>query len=68
MYQPHMLPRISYWALAAALAIYAGLIVIDVATLSADLRFLVIALPAVVAGFLVTRRARPFSMVEKAVL
>jgi len=68
LYRTSVLPRISYWALAASLGGYALLIVVDTATLSADIRTLIVALLALVVGFLVMLRAAPMSVAEKAVL
>jgi UDP-GlcNAc:undecaprenyl-phosphate GlcNAc-1-phosphate transferase len=68
MQQPAALPRLSYWAIAAAIGIYASLIVVETASLSSDFRVLVIALLAVIAGFSVVLRRSPLYVVEKAAL
>jgi hypothetical protein len=54
--------------MAGALGFYALLVVFDTATLSSDIRILIIALLAVVLGFLATLRIAPLRVVEKAVL
>jgi UDP-GlcNAc:undecaprenyl-phosphate GlcNAc-1-phosphate transferase len=63
-----VLPRLSYVAIAAALGAYAILIVVDTASLSRDIRVLVIALLAVVVAILGVMRVAPLSLVEKAAL
>lgn len=68
MHRPKSLPRFSYIAIAASLGLYASLIVAETATLSADMRVLMITLLAVIAGFLALMRGKPLSVVEKAVL
>ena len=68
MQQPRMLPRLSYWAIAWALAAYAVLILLETAAFGGDVRALIIALFAVTIGFLLFLRAAPLSIVEKAAL
>ena len=63
-----MLPRLSYLAIAWALALYAVLVVLKTAQFSSDLRLLISALLAVAVGFLVILRSRPLSLAEKAVV
>lgn len=62
------LPVISYAAIALALGIYASIIVVDAASLSWDVRVLVLALLAVVIIVLGIMRAAPLSLVERAML
>ena len=66
--RPDLLPRFSFLLMAGALGFYALLVVFDTATLSSDIRILIIALLAVVLGFLATLRIAPLRVVEKAVL
>lgn len=66
--QPRMLPRLSYWTIAWALAAYALLIVLKTAALGGDVRALILALFAVTIGLLLFLRAAPLSIVEKAAL
>jgi len=68
VYRSDFLPRISYLAIAAALGTYAALIVLETAALSSDMRLLIIALLAVIVGFLLIVRVKPLSVVEKAAL
>ena len=68
LYRSEFLPRFSYVAIAAALGTYAALIVLETAALSSDMRVLIIALLAVVVGFLLIVRVKPLSVVEKAAL
>jgi UDP-GlcNAc:undecaprenyl-phosphate GlcNAc-1-phosphate transferase len=62
------LPRFSYAAIAVALGTYAALIVAETVGLSSDMRMLIIALLSVIVGFLLIARAKPLSIIEKAVL
>jgi UDP-GlcNAc:undecaprenyl-phosphate/decaprenyl-phosphate GlcNAc-1-phosphate transferase len=66
--QPNLLPRISFVFMAGALGFYALLIVVATARLSSDIRILIVALLAVVLGFLATLRIAPLRVTEKAVL
>jgi UDP-GlcNAc:undecaprenyl-phosphate/decaprenyl-phosphate GlcNAc-1-phosphate transferase len=68
MQRPNALPRASYVAITAALAVYAGAVVLDTAALSRDIRVLIIALLAVTASLLVVLRASPLSLAERAAL
>jgi len=68
IHRPGLLPRLSYMAIAASVAIYAALIVVGTATLSGDFRILVVALLAVIVGFSAVLRAAPLNLVEKAAL
>ncbi len=68
MYQPEFLPQLSYWILAGALFTYAGVVLVDTATLSADIRLLIVSLLVLVIALSVVLRRRPLSGVEKAVL
>lgn len=68
IYRSEFLPRFSYLAIAAALGTYAALIVLETAALSSDMRVLIIALLAVIVGFLLIVRVKPLSVVEKAAL
>jgi UDP-GlcNAc:undecaprenyl-phosphate GlcNAc-1-phosphate transferase len=68
IYRSEFLPRVSYLAIAAALGTYASLIVLETAALSSDMRVLIIALLAVIVGFLLIVRVKPLSVVEKAAL
>jgi UDP-GlcNAc:undecaprenyl-phosphate GlcNAc-1-phosphate transferase len=66
--QPKLLPRFSYLTIAAALAVYAALIVSDTAVLSSDIRVLILALFAIAVVFSSILRAGPLNPVEKAAL
>jgi UDP-GlcNAc:undecaprenyl-phosphate GlcNAc-1-phosphate transferase len=68
IFEAEMLPRVSYTAIAAGIGIYAGLIVVDAASLSWDIRLLVIALLAAVVVILGIMRVAPLSMIERAML
>lgn len=68
MQRPGVTPRLSYLVLAGAVGAYAGLIVTETVTLSGDFRILVIALLAVIVGFLAVLRIGPLNVVEKAAL
>lgn len=68
LYRPNVLPRLSYWALVIALGTYALLVVFDSATLTSDIRILVIALLAVIVASLIAMRVAPLSIAEKAIL
>jgi UDP-GlcNAc:undecaprenyl-phosphate GlcNAc-1-phosphate transferase len=68
LYRTGFLPRLSYLAIAVALGTYAAMIVLETAALSSDMRILIIALLAVIVGFLLIVRAKPLSVVEKAAL
>jgi UDP-GlcNAc:undecaprenyl-phosphate/decaprenyl-phosphate GlcNAc-1-phosphate transferase len=66
--QPKLLPRISYLALAFALAVYALVVVAGTAELTNDIRVLIVALFALTISLLLVLRAGPLGLVEKAVL
>jgi UDP-GlcNAc:undecaprenyl-phosphate GlcNAc-1-phosphate transferase len=66
--QPKLLPRISIFAIATAISLYAMLIVLKAAVLSSDVRALLMGLLAVTCGLLLILRAGPLSFVEKAAL
>jgi UDP-GlcNAc:undecaprenyl-phosphate GlcNAc-1-phosphate transferase len=66
--RPEWLPRLSYRAIASALAVYAALIVVKTVEFSTDLRLLIIAMFAVAIAFLVILRGRPLGLAEKAVV
>jgi UDP-GlcNAc:undecaprenyl-phosphate GlcNAc-1-phosphate transferase len=66
--RPELLPRLSYQAIAWAMAVYATLIVLKTVKFSSDLRLLISALLAVTVGFLVILRGRPLSLAERAVV
>ena len=68
MHHSALLPRVSYMAIAVALGIYAALILAETVELSSDMRVLIIALLSVIGGFLLIVRAKPLSIIEKAVL
>ena len=68
MHRPKFLPRLSYIALAVALAIYASAIVVEMTGLNSDIRLLTIALLALSAALLALMRVKPLSVVEKGVL
>ena len=63
-----MLPRLSYMVIAAAIGTYAVLIVVDAASLSWDIRVLIIALLAAVLVILGIMRVAPLSLIERAML
>lgn len=66
--RPEWLPRLSYRAIASALAVYAALIVVKTAQFSTDLRLLIIVMFAVAVAFLAILRGRPLNLAEKAVV
>jgi UDP-GlcNAc:undecaprenyl-phosphate GlcNAc-1-phosphate transferase len=66
MQQPELLPRYSYLAIVLSSITYAGLIVLETAEQSDDIRVLVIALFAITLCLLLILRARPLNLVEKA--
>jgi UDP-GlcNAc:undecaprenyl-phosphate GlcNAc-1-phosphate transferase len=66
--QPALLPRYSYVAIAAALIVYAALIVLETAALSSDIRVLIAALFAVTIALFSFLRASPLNLVEKGTL
>jgi len=68
LYRSEFLPRFSYLAIAAALGTYAALIVLETAALTSDMRVLILALLAVIVGFLLIVRVKPLSVVEKGAL
>jgi UDP-GlcNAc:undecaprenyl-phosphate GlcNAc-1-phosphate transferase len=64
--RPTLLPRLSYLAIAAGVGVYAILIVLEAASIASDFKALIIALLAVIVGFLAVLRIAPLSIVEKA--
>jgi UDP-GlcNAc:undecaprenyl-phosphate GlcNAc-1-phosphate transferase len=64
--QPQYLPRWSYLGVALAVGVYAVLILIDTASLSGDVQFLLLALLGVTGVLLAILRAKPLNIVEKA--
>jgi UDP-GlcNAc:undecaprenyl-phosphate/decaprenyl-phosphate GlcNAc-1-phosphate transferase len=65
---PEHLPKWSYLAVAAALGVYAVLIMAETASLTGDVKLLLMALLAVIIIWLAILRLRPLSMVEKGAL
>jgi len=65
---PQFLASASNWAIAVALCAYGALIMLETATMSSDLRVLVLALLAVMIGFSVALRVAPLNIVEKGAL
>jgi UDP-GlcNAc:undecaprenyl-phosphate GlcNAc-1-phosphate transferase len=65
---PESLPKWSYLAVAGGLGVYAALIMAETASLTGDVKFLLMALLAVVIIWLTILRLRPLSMVEKGAL
>jgi len=68
MHRPTFLPRFSYIALAAALAVYAALIVVQMTDLNSDIRVLTIALLTLSVALLAVMRVKPLGVAEKGVL
>lgn len=68
MHRPKFLPRLSYFALAAALAVYASAIVVEMTSLRSDIRLLTVALLALSVVLLALMRVKPVNVVEKGVL
>jgi UDP-GlcNAc:undecaprenyl-phosphate GlcNAc-1-phosphate transferase len=68
LFEAEMLPRLSYMVIAAAIGTYAVLIVVDAASLSWDIRVLIIALLAAVVVILGIMRVAPLSLIERAML
>jgi UDP-GlcNAc:undecaprenyl-phosphate GlcNAc-1-phosphate transferase len=66
--EPQYLPRWSYLAVAIALGVYAALVMVETASLSSDVQWLLIALLGVTILWLTILRIRPLSMVEKGAL
>jgi UDP-GlcNAc:undecaprenyl-phosphate GlcNAc-1-phosphate transferase len=66
--QPQYLPKWSYIAVAIALGLYATLVTAETATLTSDLKLLLMALLAVTVSWFTILRIRPLSIVEKAAL
>jgi UDP-GlcNAc:undecaprenyl-phosphate GlcNAc-1-phosphate transferase len=66
--RPTLLPRLSYLAIAAGVGVYAISIVLEAAAIASDFKVLIIALLAVIVGFLAVLRIAPLSIVEKAVV
>ncbi|MFI4890055.1 MAG: glycosyltransferase family 4 protein [Steroidobacterales bacterium] len=65
---PPWLARLSYLTLAIALAIYAGVIAVETASLSRDICALVLGLLALMLGYAVVNRAKPLGFVERGAL
>jgi UDP-GlcNAc:undecaprenyl-phosphate/decaprenyl-phosphate GlcNAc-1-phosphate transferase len=68
IHRPTFLPRLSYIALASALAAYAALIVVQMTDLNSDIRVLTIALLTLSVALLAVLRVKPLGVVEKGVL
>ena len=66
--QPQYLPRLSYFAVAFAVGVYAFLILAQTASVSTDVQILVMALLAVSVILLAILRIKPLSILEKAAL
>jgi UDP-GlcNAc:undecaprenyl-phosphate GlcNAc-1-phosphate transferase len=66
--RPTLLPRVSYLVIAAGVGVYAILIVLEAASIASDFKVLIVALLAVIVGFLAVLRIAPLSIVEKAVV
>lgn len=66
--EPRYLPRWTYLAVAIAVGVYAALVMVETASLSGDVRLLLMALLAVTALWLTILRVRPLSLVEKGTL
>jgi UDP-GlcNAc:undecaprenyl-phosphate/decaprenyl-phosphate GlcNAc-1-phosphate transferase len=66
--EPRRLPRWTYLAVAMALLVYAALVMVETASLSGDVKWLLIALLAVTIVWLLTLRIRPLNLVEKGAL
>ncbi len=66
--EPRHLPRWSYLAVAIAVCAYACLVAAETAGTSSDVRYLLIALLAIMAVWFVILRAKPLSTIEKAAL
>jgi UDP-GlcNAc:undecaprenyl-phosphate GlcNAc-1-phosphate transferase len=65
---PEYLPKWSYLAVAGGLGVYATLIMAETASLTGDVKLLLMALLAVIIIWLTILRLRPLSMVEKGAL
>jgi UDP-GlcNAc:undecaprenyl-phosphate GlcNAc-1-phosphate transferase len=68
LHQPRYLPRWSYFAVALGIGVYALLVTAETATLSTDVRLLLMALLAVTVIWFGILRVKPLSIVEKASL
>jgi UDP-GlcNAc:undecaprenyl-phosphate GlcNAc-1-phosphate transferase len=68
MHRSKFLLRFSFVAIAGALSAYAFLIIEETATLSKDMRVLIVALLAIIVAFWFIMRVKPLSVVEKAAL
>ncbi len=66
--RPNLLPRFSYIAIALSLSAYAGIVVLETAEQTSDIRVLVLALFALTTCLTLVLRARPLSIVEKGAL
>jgi len=65
---PKFLARLSYLTLAIALGVYSCAIIVEIASLSADVRILILGLLGLMFGFAVVMRARPLGYIEKGAL
>jgi UDP-GlcNAc:undecaprenyl-phosphate GlcNAc-1-phosphate transferase len=65
---PHLLQKVSYVALSAALAAYGLVVGIETMTVSSDIWILVVVLLLIVSGCLMFAHSAPLRVVEKAVL
>jgi hypothetical protein len=68
MVEPRYLPRWSYLTVAIALAVYATLVTAETASLTSDVKWLLLALLAVTVVWLTILRVGPLSLVEKGAL
>jgi UDP-GlcNAc:undecaprenyl-phosphate GlcNAc-1-phosphate transferase len=68
MHRRTFLPRVSYIALAVALAAYASAIVVEMTGLHSDIRLLTIVLLVLSVALLALMRVKPLNVVEKGVL
>ena len=66
--RPKFVQRWSYAALAAALALYAALIIAQISALNRDMQILILALLAAAAGYFLAMRGAPLGLVEKGTL
>jgi len=66
--KPQYLPRWSYRAVAIALGVYATMVMAETASLTRDVKWLLLALLAVTIIWLTILRVRPLSLVEKGAL
>jgi UDP-GlcNAc:undecaprenyl-phosphate GlcNAc-1-phosphate transferase len=66
--QPSLLPRFSYLAIVVALGAYAGIIVLEAAAVTSDMRILIAALFALTIGLLAILRLGTLRLIDKAAL